>query len=82
MSSHEGYLSDRVIATKNTYNPMREAFNATADLIFNPDANILNIGIAQNDLMTDILKEKVSFSFPFSFFLHTFFFCLPFIYIQ
>ena len=65
MSSHEGYLSDRVNATKNTYNPMKETFNATADLIFNPDVDILNIGIAQNDLMTDILKEKVSSSFPF-----------------
>ncbi|KAI7851044.1 pyridoxal phosphate-dependent transferase [Circinella umbellata] len=65
MSFHEGYVSDRVIASKNNYNPMRDTFNATADLIFNPDADILNIGIAQNDLMNDILKEKVSASLSF-----------------
>ncbi|KAI9493257.1 pyridoxal phosphate-dependent transferase [Zychaea mexicana] len=65
MNSQEGYVSDRAIVSMTNVNPMRETFNASAHLIFNPDAEILNIGVAQNDLMQDVLKDKVSTSLEF-----------------
>ena len=59
MSSNEGFVSDRVIAALTNPNPMRDTFIASGNAIFNPETEILSIGVAQNDLMQQELKEKV-----------------------
>ncbi|KAI8140718.1 pyridoxal phosphate-dependent transferase [Fennellomyces sp. T-0311] len=66
MSSNEGHVSDRAMMAFENPNPMRDTFIASGNAIFNPETEILSIGVAQNDLMQEELKEKVSTALEFS----------------
>lgn len=51
-------LSQRAVASLAAPNPLREVFDEVKD-IFQPNNAIINIGLAQNELMEDKLVAKV-----------------------
>lgn len=62
MTNKSSNLSQRAIQSLNVPNPMRDALMDAWDYIFHPVNPVINLGVAQNDLMNDELNEKVDYT--------------------
>lgn len=60
IKNNSSYLSKRSFANAATANPMRDAYDVAWNYLNDPENPLTNLGVAQNDLMTPELTEKVS----------------------
>lgn len=66
-NAREGYLSDRAVASLAAPNPLREILLPAMPRFHDLEEPVINLGLAQNDLMQKELLEKVpSFFIPFN----------------
>lgn len=59
MTNETSNLSQRAIQSLNIANPMKDTLMDAWDYVFHPVNPVINLGVAQNDLMNKELSEKV-----------------------